>query len=213
MSRTFSTVLREHFVRNIAIYFVIILAFTIGVCTGAFTVNVLDYNQYDELSNYIKDFFSIIQGQDINHTELFKTSIYNNLKMVLLLSILGVTVIGIPLVLIIIGIKGFVIGFTVGFLVKVLDLKGVFFSLLGILPQNLIIIPCYIFLGFLCIDFSISMVRSRTRAKYRKEDIKTQLLTYGSFLLIIFLLLVAGSVVEAYITPVFIKMMISTFIV
>lgn len=212
MTRTLNDVIKSHFMKNLMLYIITILSFTIGIATGAFTVNALSNSQVEELFSYIQEFFYIVNTQNVNASELFKLSIFNNIKTLALLWILGITVIGIPLILIIIGIKGFMIGFTVGFLIKCLSFKGVLFTFLGILPQSLIIIPCYIVLGIICINFSLSMIRNKTKIKYRREDIKTQFLSYSTLVLLIFLLLTIGSIIEAYITPVFIKSITVTFI-
>ena len=208
LGKTLNYAIKEHFMQNIAIYGIIIIAFIIGICAGAFTVNLLNYSQYRELHAYIETFFDVMHGQEINHGQLFKISVLNNVKIMMLLTVLSFTVIGIPFVLIIIGVRGFVLGFTVGFFVKMLNMKGMFLSILSILPQNLIFIPCYIVLGFLCISFSLSHVRKKNKPKNRKADIKIQLLTYSIMMVFMFLLLTVGSIIEAYITPVFIKLLV-----
>ncbi|MCG8501767.1 MAG: stage II sporulation protein M [Firmicutes bacterium] len=213
MSITLNDGIKNHFMKNVVLYIIVILSFTVGICTGAFTVNALDYTQYEELSVYVQEFLNVVNMQDIDHLELFKVSMFNNIKTVVLLWILGITVIGIPFILIIIGIKGFVIGFTVGVMMKVLSTRGIFFSLVGILPQNLIMIPCYIVLGIVCINFSLSLVRSQVKKRYRKENIKSQFIAYSTCVFLAFFFLTIGSVIEAYVTPVFVKLILLTFIV
>lgn len=198
--------------KHLILYSIIILSFTIGISTGAFTVNALSFSQIEELSEYIQEFFYVINMQTVNHMDLLKFSILNNIKIIVVLWILGMTIIGIPFIVIVIGIKGFVIGFTVGFLIKCLSFKGVLFAILGILPQNLILVPCYIFLGITCMNFSLSMIRSTSRTKYKKEDFKVQFLSYCVLLAFVALIMMIGSVVEAYFTPVFIKMLTASIV-
>ncbi len=199
--------------KNLVLYVIVVLAFVIGICTGAFTVNALNENQYVELSTYVEDFFYILSGQEIGHSELFKISVMNHIKTVAVLWVLGITVIGIPVILIIIGIKGFVIGFTVGFFIKALSFKGLLFSILGVFPQSLIVIPSYIFFSVACMSFSLSMIKTCMKTKYRQVNIKNQLSSYSILAFIIFLILILGSIIEAYITPVFIKAISSMFLV
>lgn len=199
--------------KNIALYLITILSFTIGISTGAFTVNALGDTQSDELYSYLQEFLYIMGTQDsVNVTELLKLSIFNHLKIIIILWVLGITVIGIPLILIIIGIKGFTIGFTVGFLIRYMDFKGVLFTVLAILPQSIIVIPCYILAAVICINFALTIARSRTKKKYRKEDIRTQFFSYSTIIILLFFVLMIGSIVEAYITPIFIKFIAETFV-
>ena len=203
--------IKSHFMNNIILYAVIILSFAVGISTGAITVTALSQEQSTELCNYMKDFFSVLNTQNISNLDLFKTSIFDNIKNIILLWFLGITVIGIPFVLIMIGLKGFVTGFTVGFLIRYLGFKGVIFSLVGILPQSLIVVPCYIALGVICIAFSLTIFKNRS-SKHRREDIKTSFLAYTTLILILLCLVSLGSVVEAYVTPVFIKSLAKIFI-
>ncbi|NLY43819.1 MAG: stage II sporulation protein M [Clostridiaceae bacterium] len=213
MRNTINDIIKSHFMKNIVTYAITILSFTIGISTGAFTVNALSNTQSKELYSYLQEFLYIMGTQDsINAVELLKLSVFNHLKFIIIFWVLGITVIGIPVILIIIGIKGFTIGFTVGFLIRYLDFKGVLFTILGILPQSLIVIPCYILVAVICINFSLSIARSRTKTKYRRDDVRTQFFSYSTFVLLSFFVLVVGSIIEAYITPVFIKLLAETLI-
>lgn len=204
-----SGLIKEHFMNHIALYFITILSFTIGVCTGAFTVNALDQTQAKEIYVYLEDFFNIINGQSIDYGAVFKLSIYNNLKFVVLLWLLGITVIGMPFILIFIGIKGFAVGFTVGFLINSFNFQGVLFVLMGILPQNIIMVPCYIILGTICIHFSLDLVQLTKNKRYGKQDLRARFFSYSTFVILIFITLMVGSIVEAYIAPVFIKTVVA----
>ncbi len=213
IAMTVSELIKNHLMKNLVLYVIVVLAFVIGICTGSFTVNALNQSQFVELSTYVEDFFSILSGQEINHTEILKISMMNHIKTVAILWLLGITVIGIPLIIFIIGIKGFVVGFSVGYFIKSLSLKGLLFSIVGIFPQNLIVIPSYIFLSVACISISISMIKSIIKTKYRQTDIKNQFVSYSMLTFIILIILIFGSIIESYITPVFIKSITSMFLV
>jgi len=209
--KTINEFFKEHFMKNIVLYIIIILSFTVGVSTGALTVNALDSVQNEELITYLNDFFHIAHTHDINNLQIFKLSVANNMKQVILLWIFGITVVGIPFILILIGIKGFVTGFTVGFLIKSFNTNGLFFSIVSILPQSLIIVPCFIILGVISINFSLSTLKNNKKNKFRREDMKSRFIAYSSAVLMILIVLTLGSFIEAYITPVFIKSVISSF--
>ena len=55
---------------------------------------------------------------------IFKQSLINNSQFVILIWLLGITVIGVPLILLIVGIKGFIVGFSVSFLVEGMGLRA-----------------------------------------------------------------------------------------
>lgn len=203
MIKTLSYILKEHITNNLLIYIIIVLSFSIGISSGAYTVNELSKSQNEEIKDYIQTFFDAVNTSNISSSELLKTSIFNNIKSAAILWFLGITVIGISLIPIVIGIKGFTTGFTVGFLIKTLDYKGILFSAIAVLPQNIIIIPCYIVLGVICIKFSLYLIQQKKQ--YGKNDLKTEFIKYNLLILFILLVSMSGSIIETYITPVFIK--------
>ena len=203
MIKTLSYILKEHITNNLLIYIIIVLSFSIGISSGAYTVNELSKSQNEEIKDYIQTFFDAVNTNNISSSELLKTSIFNNIKSAAILWFLGITVIGISLIPIVIGIKGFTTGFTVGFLIKTLDYKGILFSAIAVLPQNIIIIPCYIVLGVICIKFSLYLIQQKKQ--YGKNDLKTEFIKYNLLILFILLVSMSGSIIETYITPVFIK--------
>ena len=56
-------------------------------------------------------------------------------------------------ILILLFIKGMVVGFTVGFLVSQMGWQGFMLAFVSILPQNLIIIPVFIIMAALSVIF------------------------------------------------------------
>src|SRR5699024_12217023 len=77
----------------------------------------------------------------------------SDLKYLILLFILGLTIIGLPAIWILIFSKGLVIGFSVGFIVNQLGWKGLLLAATSIAPQNLIIIPVYLFAASIAMVF------------------------------------------------------------
>ncbi len=213
MQKNLKDVLNNHFRTNFSLYIIVILSFTIGIFTGVLTVNALDIKQVEEIQKYLKDFFYIFQGQDINSYEVFKISILKNVKTVFLLWLLGMTIAGIPFILILTGIKGFVIGFSVACFIKAYSFKGIFFSLMCIFPVNIIIIPCLVLLSMSCIRFSLLLYKTITGKAVKKLDLRKSFASYSIVVVLIFMIMSLASVVEAFIIPLFIKLISSAYYV
>lgn len=190
-------------------YFFVILFFMIGISSGAFMSKALTESENKDLIVYLKNFFSIVDSKDINNFSILKQSLLNNFQTGIIIWVLGVTVIGIPLILLLIALRGFIIGFTVGFFVKQMGMKGMIFSLVSILPQNILIVPSTIFVGVLGISFSIMIIKNMTR-KNRKYNVVNQFFIYSTIMAIIHIMIAVGCLIEAYISPFFIKY-ISTY--
>lgn len=191
--------------KNIGLYILLTLFFVAGIIFGSIAVNMISESQLKNVLNYFNGFIANVNNIDINPSTVFYISVSNNLKLALVIVLFGLTIIGMPFILALIFFRGFVLGFTVGFIINQLGAGGVFFAFLSILPQNLIIIPSILSLGVTGVTFSMSILKNRRKAS---TDSYSQLL--GSYILlncVFSLMLVLGGLIEGYISPVFIKVM------
>lgn len=202
----------NHIKSNIGLYLIVFIFLSVGIAAGAFTVRALDDTQKQSLIKYMQGFFQILTSSSVDSVAVLKQSVKNNLQTIFIIWILGVTVIGIPLTLFIIGVRGFILGFTVGFLLNGLGMKGLFFTALAILPQNLIIIPCLAAVEVTSVSFSLMIIRNRMAKKWTNNYWK-KFLSYTIIMLVLFIFSVCGSLIEAYIVPVFISLISSYLII
>ncbi|SDY49046.1 stage II sporulation protein M [Proteiniborus ethanoligenes] len=192
---------------NFILYFLLVLALMIGISAGAITISVLSKDQSQSLISFLDSFFKVLNQEKIDSLILLKQSILNNIQTIILVWILGLTVIGAPIVFVIIALRGFIVGFTVGFLINELGFKGFVFSLLTILPQNIFVIPGMIALSVLSINFAIKIITSKRRIG-KNSSFLSELTRYSIHASILSLFLFIGSLVEAYITPTFMQLLL-----
>ena len=197
--------LGRHIKENSNRYFLLFMAFIIGVSAGAFTVNGLSTLQTEELIHYFQGFIQLMEKQRLNSNEILMISLQDNAKIVILLWVLGLTIIGIPFIILLIIIRGFITGFSSGFIIKILVLKGALFNLFAILPKEFVIIPCIIALGVNGINFSLSITKSKSIKQILKENLKMNFIGYSMTTIFFSILILLGILVEAYIVPVFIR--------
>ncbi|WP_432664806.1 stage II sporulation protein M [Wukongibacter baidiensis] len=204
MIRRINDTITKHFQGNLMIYFFVVLFFMIGISSGAFMSKALTETENKDLVVYMQNFFRMVDTEAINNFSILKQSLLNNFQTGIIIWILGVTVIGIPLILLLIALRGFIIGFTVGFFVKQMGLKGIAFSLVSVLPQNILIVPGTIFVGALGIGFSLMLIKSRSR-KSGQYSLLNQFFLYSTVIAIVHVFIAVGCLIEAYISPFFIK--------
>lgn len=205
MFSKFKKMILIHVKNNFKIYFFLLLAFIIGVSAGSFTVNGLSSMQRDELNSYFQGFLQLLDNQKVDSNELLKISFIENIRFIIVLWILGVTIIGIPFIFIIIGIRGFIVGFSSGFVISTMGIKGLLFTVFALIPKELIIVPCIIALGVNGIKFSLNIIKSKSIKQISKENLKNNLVAYSAFTVLFTGLIFIGILLEAYITPVFIR--------
>jgi len=207
LSRIHETLV-QHIKNNSNKYFLLLMAFIIGISAGAFTVYGLSAIQREELAHYFEGFLQLFDRQNIDSNELLKIALFENAKIVAVLWVLGVTIIGIPFIFILIGIRGFITGFASGFAIKSLGMKGALFTLFALIPKEIVIIPCIIALGVNGINFSLNIIKNRSVKHLSKESLKTSFIAYCFVTLFFSGFIFMGILVEAYIIPIFIRIMI-----
>ncbi len=206
MIKKLQNFIKEHMAANRNACLFLLLAFILGVSAGAFTVNGLSTMQRDELSNYLQGFLQLFNNQNVKSSELFSIGLVENLKIIGLLWILGVTIIGIPFIFIIMGVRGFVTGFSSGFIINAMGMKGLLFSGVALLPKEIIIIPCLICIGVNGINFSMRIAKNKNTQEIQKSSLKSAFLSYCLITLLFSCIAVAGILFDAYVIPVLIRM-------
>ncbi|WP_199425958.1 stage II sporulation protein M [Thermaerobacillus caldiproteolyticus] len=200
--------LASHMREHASIYLFIIVLFLMGVIFGAVVVNSLNFSQKQDLYYYLMQFFGqVSKGNLASAYDMFQQSYFHNLKYVGLMWVLGISIIGLPIILILLFLKGIVIGFTVGFLVNQMGWQGFVLSFVSVMPQNFIIIPAFIIMGVASVTFSLKMVRNQFM-KRTHEPIFPMIMRYALVMVIISVSLLASASLEAYVSPVFMKQVI-----
>lgn len=169
-----------------------------GMIFGAIIVNSMNFVQKQDLFFYLKQFFEQTMSMDgMSKTTLWKDSMLYHIKYMLLLFLLGISVIGMPIITVLLFIKGLVIGFSVGFLVNQMGWYGLLISSASIAPQNLIIIPVYIIAGSLALIFSLTLCKQLFIRKVHQPILQGFIryaLMFGALLSI----LMVSSVIEVF---------------
>lgn len=203
-------VLSKNIKENIGVYFTVTLFFAIGISVGAFTVKALDVNQKQELLTYLNKFFQILNNQAINKNAIFYQSIKSNFQTIFFIWFLGVTVIGIPFILIITSFRGFIVGFTISFLIQGMGWKGFILTLAAVLPQNIFFIPCLLIVSAISLCFSIQVFKTKIKKRFI-NSIRSNIFSYTTTMLIMFGVMILGSIIESYLSPL-ILLSLSSFI-
>jgi len=192
---------RAYFSEHLGYLALIGLLFGMGIIFGSLTVNSLAPAERQSLLGYLRVFLHDFDSQvPIGGAVLAREAIWTNLKTIAFLFVLGVTAIGTPFILLVVFTRGFVLGFTVGFLVKQLFVKGFLFALVAVVPHNLLAIPALLAAAVANLDFGVVLVSSRFSRRH--VLISQEFLHCLGITGIALLVLLAGGLVEGYISPV-----------
>lgn len=197
-----------HFYRNLPLYLALFLIFSLGVGFGALAPQKLSPTQREDLSNFLANISASI-AQNGSHagagTQLFYQSILDNvLKTALLLFVLGLTVIGAPLIMGLVFLRGFVLGFTVGFLVQETALNGLILAAAAVLPHNLLAVPAVMIGAAGSLAFASTAFQTMVGLSQKK--IHGQFLSTSFICICSCILLLGASLIEVYLTPILISL-------
>lgn len=205
MQQKVKQAITNHIEENSSIYIFTIVLFLMGIIFGAIVVNSLPYNIKNGLLAYLQHFFNeFSSGSIANPSTMFSDSLSHYLQYVGFMWLFGLSIIGLPIVFILLFLKGIVIGFTVGFLVNQMGFHGLILSVASIFPQNIIVIPTFIIGSTLSVGFSFKIIR-QLLIKTKKQPLFPEFIRYSGFVFCLLLLLVLVSVYEAYLSPILIK--------
>ena len=183
----------EFIKENIKTYLILTIIFFIGLTLGVIFVNNANETQANQISGYINNFInSIKENYQISTKELLKNSIINNVGIAVLLWFLGSTVIGFPLIYVVVGYKGYTVS---SVMATVGTGKGIIFIIATMLIQNIIYIPTILTLSVSGIKLYRLIMEDR-----RRENIKLQILKHTIFSILMLILLLISSLLETYVS-------------
>lgn len=179
------------------LYLVVTGIFGLGVLLGSVSVASLQENQVAELHRYLQTFLSGVAEMHVDRAELARSALYDNLLAGACIYILGLTIICLPLVLAFIFIRGYVLGFTVGFLTGQ-ELQGLLVIIMSMLPHNIFFVPALIIGGTASLSFSLLLLR---RFYNSRTPVWPGFVSYTIIMAGVMVLFTAAAVTEAYVTP------------
>ncbi len=196
-------ILTEYFKQKWLMFLFITVFFCMGIIFGAFAVKTMNADQADHLSGYFNGFLEKVTTTSLSEQIYFRQNVLHNLYIMGALFLLGFTVVGIPFILITVFSRGFILGFTIGFLVKEKAVKGFAFALVSMFPHNIIVIPTVIIGGVTALSFSVMLLKRRFTV--RNQGFRGSVVSYAAVMGILCLLTGAAGLIETYLTPVIVK--------
>ncbi len=164
-------ILKWHINSHRVAYFIMLIIFTIGFIVGAVNSAYLKNDIKQESMNYIEMFIESFKTEKIDKSILLKEAVVANLKPLVIIWVLGLVIIGVPLIFMYIGFYGYSIGFTISLVLNTVGvLKGSIFVLLALIPQEIVLIPVIFFVSLNGIIFS-NMIGTMLKSNFKRNVI------------------------------------------
>ena len=178
----------------IIIFIITILAFIAGILL----VSIESKSNKELITTSLETFFKEVKENKLNTASLLSKSITSNLIMNTIVWLLGISIIGLPIVLLILGFKSLTFGFTISSILYTYKLNGLLKVIIYLFP-NIINLFILFVLTYYSINFSLMLFNYLFRKKeYNKRLIVNR---YLKLLIIAIIISILTSVIEVFVLP------------
>lgn len=180
--------------------------FLLGISAGVFTELMLTSTEKEGIISYLDKYFLLTNPSDLAFSDIFMKSAGNNLGLLIIIILAGITAIGFPVVLAALIYKGMALGFSAALLIDSMSFKGVAIVFTSMIPQNLIIIPAVLLAGVAALNIAFHTISNR-RFGIKKSLAESS----GSYLFINAVLaavILAGCFIESFLSPLLTRLIV-----
>lgn len=172
-----------------------------GAIFGSLLVQSLQLEQREQLAAALTQYLQWIgvDSQLDGTAALFWSVFAKHLQWIIIIFICGLTIIGIPFIIIINFLKGFMIGFSISMMVQQFGIEGLVLALVSFVPQNLFVIPALIILSGAAIGYSGFLVKNRLLK--HSGNLGAATMNYSSLAITILLVCSVSALIEAFLSP------------
>ncbi|MDD3654243.1 MAG: stage II sporulation protein M [Desulfotomaculaceae bacterium] len=202
MASTFRSIWFETLRQKWPVFLIVITVFILGHVAGCTGVDKMQPEQIQQLNLELDSFFQQACMLEIDTPRAIRDVLYSNVTLILLIYLLGLTVIGIPVLLIIIFIRGFALGFTVMYLAREQSTQGIILTLAAIFPQNILLVPALLIAGMASLSFALLLIR---RFNNSKVLVWPKFVIYSWLMFLVLFCMAGAGVIEVYLTPLLVK--------
>ncbi|MBX6395604.1 MAG: stage II sporulation protein M [Alicyclobacillaceae bacterium] len=194
------------------IYRFVAVLFLVGVFFGAIIEGSLGAAQKQALADETSRFFTVVAaGRGASVTDIARHAAAVHLKWVAFIWIFGLSIVGMPFIVGLVFLKGFVIGFSIAFFVEKYAWPGFFVSMAGMLPQNLLAVPALMACATAGLAFSFDLFRKGFSNQIRTALVR-HLTLYSSLVLLTAVVLMVSAGIEGVVSGWLMKAAVSRFL-
>ena len=143
---------------NKKLVFFLLGLIAIGFLFGTIFITLINSSDKTLVKDYITKYITNINN--VNYSKSLQNSLTNNLGFIFIIWLLGISVIGIPIILFILFSKAFTLGFSISSFILNYKAKGCLYALIYIFPSQIINMIMYLILTLYSISFSFKIIYS-----------------------------------------------------
>lgn len=191
---------------NKKIFVFLFVLMLIGIIAGSIFTTILNSSDKKLVVDHLNDFINNINNNKLDYLFSLKSNLVTNIGYVMLIWLLGISVIGLPIIIIMFFTKCFILGFSVGSVLITFKLKGILVSLVYVFPGQVISLLFLLLLMMYSMSFTFRMLYAILKKK--SLDFKLIINKYFKILLIVLGVIILMSLYDTYLMPRLIKLLI-----
>ncbi|MDD2435121.1 MAG: stage II sporulation protein M [Bacilli bacterium] len=198
---------------NLKIYkkmtcFLIIITL-VALIAGSLFVVILDKADQAIVSEHLEKYLTNIQINKLSNFKSFSRIFSSDLIFISLIWLLGISVIGLPIIMLLYFMNTFILGFSLGGMILNYKFKGLLFSFISFFPHQIINIGIYTILVAYAINLSLRLINSIVFKKVL--DFKKIINKYFIIYLLCLIVILITSLYESLLLPNLIKSLFTIF--
>lgn len=179
----------------------------IGIIVGTILNIALNEEDTKLVSDFLNNFLYNIQNNNLDYKGSFINCLIANLGYIITIWLLGISVIGLPIILFIYFSKTFILGFSVASFIANYKLKGCLLAFSYVFPHMIINIFVYIILTMYSLSLCLKIIQ--IIIKKQTLDFKFVMNKYFKILIFSIITIIITAVIEIFLTPTIMKLIIS----
>jgi len=184
--------LGEHIRQYWIIYLTLASVYLAGVVFGGVGVNALGMSETSQLGNFLD---KLLKNQPTTFEPAFLGQLARDMFIMMAgIWILGLTIIGAPLIYLIVFTRGFILGFTISFIIGTKGTLGIVLVLTTVFVPTIFSIPLLLLGAGLATIFSFLLLRGKARG----ESLRREFLYYTAAAAFVSIGAVAVGVAQGY---------------
>lgn len=191
---------------NKKIFVFLFVLMLMGIIAGSIFTTILNSSDKELVINHLNEFIDNINNNKLDYLFALKNNLITNISYVILIWLLGISVIGLPIIIIMFFTKCFILGFSVGAVLTTFKLKGILISLVYVFPGQVISLLFLLLLMMYSMSFTFKMIYAILKKK--SIDFKLIMNKYFKILLIVLGVIILMSLYDTYLMPRLIKLLI-----
>ena len=188
------------------IYIFLIIVMILGLILGIIYAIILNQNDHNLVTESLNSFFISIKENNIDYKNALINSLIGNITFTTFIFLLGISIIGIPIIILSLFLKTFIFGFSISSIIYTYHLNGILKTITYTLPHQLITLLMALFLGFYALYFGIKLFKYLFKGK--DINLRMSMKRYLQVYIIVLLINITCSFIEVFLSPTLMKLVI-----